>query len=63
MPIGLLFWALMILWLVGWWGVGWWGWWGTRGPYLTSFLLWFLLFLLGWAEFGFILQGQMSRHF
>jgi hypothetical protein len=57
MPIGLLFWILMIMWLLAYAGVGWWGWGGTRGPYLTSIFLWFLLFLLGWKEFGFILQG------
>jgi hypothetical protein len=57
MPIGILFWGLMILWLFGFVGVGWWGWGGTRGPYITSLFLWFLLFLIGWRDFGFILQG------
>jgi hypothetical protein len=57
MPIGILFWAMMILALLGFAGVGWWGWGGNRGPFLTNMFLWFLLFLLGWATFGFILQG------
>jgi hypothetical protein len=55
MPIGLLFWILMILWLISWIGTRW-------GPYTTyvyasEFLFFVLLFLLGWKEFGFILQG------
>ena len=60
MPIGLLFWVLMILWLLFgfvWyrqgpaWNYGWGG---------NMLLLFILLFLLGWAEFGFILQGRGS---
>lgn len=58
MPIGILFWALMIIWLLGYIGVGWFGWGGARGPYLTGLFLWFLLFLVGWHDFGFILQGR-----
>ena len=53
MTIGVLFWLLMILWLV----FGFWAWWPItrdRGP---SFLLWVLLFLLGWATFGFPIKG------
>jgi len=50
--------GLMILWLL--FGLVWW-----RSPNLignygwigNGLFLWFLLFLLGWAEFGFILQG------
>jgi len=57
MPIGLLFWMLMVLWLISFIGTGWFGWFGARGPYVTSFFFWFLLFLLGWHDFGFILQG------
>jgi hypothetical protein len=57
MPIGLLFWIMMILWLLAYVGVGWWGWGGTRGAYMTNLFLWILLFLLGWHDFGFILQG------
>jgi hypothetical protein len=57
MPIGLLFWMLMLLSLFGLFGIGWWGWGGARGPFMSGFLLWFLIFLLGWHDFGFILQG------
>lgn len=59
MSIAALFWLLMILVLIGalmnlpvftpqqypWF------------PALNGFLLWFLLFLLGWQVFGFILRG------
>jgi hypothetical protein len=63
MPIGILFWALMIIWLAFggiWWNQGatWrYGWGGN------TLLLFFLLFLLGWAEFGFILQGGRGSPF
>jgi hypothetical protein len=63
MPIGLLFWILMILWLIFgfvWYrnGVGWgYGWYGN------SVLLFILLFLLGWNDFGFILQGGRGTPF
>jgi hypothetical protein len=57
MPIGLLFWMLMILVLFFGGGIGYWGWGGQRGPFYSWLLLWFLLFLLGWHDFGFILQG------
>jgi len=62
MPIGLLFWMLMILWIIFgfvWYrnGVAWsYGWSGN------TLLLFALFFLLGWAEFGFILQGSGSAH-
>ena len=57
MSIGLIFWVLMLLWLI----FGFWQW----GPYNQAnyapfgghILLWFLLFLLGWHEFGFIVRG------
>ena len=58
MPIGLLFWMLMILWLIFgglWWrnGVNWaYGWGGNM------LLVFVLFFLLGWHSFGFILQGR-----
>jgi hypothetical protein len=63
MPIGLLFWILMILWLIFgfvWyrngaaWGYGWGG---------NTLLLFILLFLLGWNDFGFILQGGHGTPF
>jgi len=63
MPIGILFWALMILWLLFggiWWrnGRDWvYGWGGHMA------LLFVLLFLLGWADFGFILQGGRGAPF
>jgi hypothetical protein len=63
MPIGLLFWVLMILWLIFgfvWYrnGTSWsYGWGGN------TLLLFVLLFLLGWAEFGFILQGGHGSPF
>lgn len=56
MSIGLVFWVLMLLWLV----LGFF-WYkqepGTRWAVGGGFLLWFLLFLLGWAVFGFPIQG------
>jgi hypothetical protein len=57
MPIGLMFWIMMILWVVLWGGVGWGGWGGTRGPFMTGLFLWVLIALLGWHDFGPILQG------
>ncbi len=57
MPIGILFWGLFIIWLIFggfWWrnGAGW-----AYGQHGNLLLVMVLLFLLGWAEFGFILQG------
>lgn len=57
MPIGLLFWILMILWLVSWAGTTWGGWTGSY-LHVSTLLLFVLLFLLGWHDFGFILQGR-----
>jgi hypothetical protein len=56
MPISLLFWMLMVLWLFSWAATRFGGW---TGPYLhaSDFLLFILLFLLGWHDFGFILKG------
>ncbi len=57
MPIGFLFWLLMILWLI--FGVG--GQW-YEGPYRRQILvgggllIFILFFLLGWATFGFIVK-------
>lgn len=58
MPIGILFWALMILWLL--FGLVWWrspSLVGNYGWFGNGLFIWFLFFLLGWASFGFILQG------
>ena len=60
MPIGIIFWVLMIFWIVC--GFGYWR--GIGGPAYTPGLLggfglflFILLFLLGWHSFGFIVQG------
>lgn len=51
MPIGLLFWILMIIWLVfGF--VSWRGMAGSYGLMGNSLLLFILLGLLGWQTFG-----------
>jgi hypothetical protein len=58
MSIGFVFWLLMLLWILFGLYVGWPG----RpqiayGPIGSNLLLFILLFLLGWAVFGFIIQG------
>jgi hypothetical protein len=58
MSIGFLFWLLMVLWLV--FGM-YWNWPSQPGPagfgpLGSSLLLFILLFLLGWAVFGFVIQ-------
>lgn len=60
MPIGWIFWMLMILWAV--FGVFWNYPAGginrtSFAPFGGSVLLFILLFLLGWHEFGFVIQG------
>ena len=56
MPLSALFWLLMILWLV----FGFWQWTPSTPanyrPFGGHVLLWILLFLLGWHDFGFILH-------
>lgn len=55
LPIGMIFWVLMLLWFV----FGIWGRWGGGPPWVASggdLLLFVLLFLLGWRAFGFIVQ-------
>lgn len=57
MPIGIIFWVLMILWFF-------FGLWVNRGPFKegnygpagANLLLFVLLFLLGWRVFGFVVQ-------
>lgn len=50
MPLGIIFWLLMILWLLSYFGV----WWNVdaRISYVNSILLWVMLACLGWATFG-----------
>jgi len=52
MPISMLFWFLMILALFV---LGWANWPDRKGMG-GSFLLWVILFLIGWHDFGFILK-------
>lgn len=57
LSIGVVFWILMILWLVA----GFWFYWPLNAnprPIGNHFLLWFLLFLLGWSSFGFPIAGR-----
>jgi hypothetical protein len=59
MEIGFIFWLIMLLSLLFW---GMWGWGGlpafaTRGPIVHGFLLFVLLFLLGWKVFGFAIHA------
>ena len=56
MSIGLLFWVLMVFWLIGLFGRNW----GSAPPWLgtaNDVLAFVLFFLLGWAEFGFIIHS------
>jgi hypothetical protein len=55
MPIGMIFWMLMILWFVFW---GWttWGPGGSAFSWGPSIFLFALLFLLGWHDFGFVIK-------
>lgn len=52
MSIGLIFWIIMLLVLLG--GGFYW----RAAPFLPGFgVFWLLLFLLGWKVFGFPIQG------
>lgn len=58
MPLGVLFWVLMLLWLI----FGFWQWRPVLGgpaasyaPFGGHILLWILLFIIGWRVFGFII--------
>jgi hypothetical protein len=55
MTIGTLFWILMLIWLV----FGFWAYWpgADRRAFGGHFLVWALLFLLGWKVFGFPISG------
>jgi hypothetical protein len=57
MPLGLIFWILMLIAIFGWWGTSFAGWGGVNGPHMSGFLLFVLLFILGWKEFGFIIHS------
>lgn len=48
MPMSILFWVLMLLWLV--WGAWWTG--DYRNFFGSNWLLFVLLLLLGWQVFG-----------
>lgn len=58
MPIGILWWFLMVIWFI-------FGLWSGRADFAggnyTGFggnlLLFILLFILGWRVFGFVIQG------
>lgn len=59
MPIGLIFWVIMLLVILGKVAV----WRGVTGPYVpyvslaSEWVILVLLFLLGWHVFGFIVRG------
>ncbi len=53
MTIGMAFWVCMLIWLV----FGLWAWWPITRVNGPSFLLWFLLFLLGVGTFGWPIKG------
>jgi hypothetical protein len=57
--IGLLFWLLMVLWFIFGLYINWPqpGAPANFGPIGGNLLLFILLFLLGWACFGFVIQG------
>lgn len=56
MSIGLIFWIIMLLWIIGWagsvWAPGQYPW-----PQASALMLFILLFLLGWHAFGFIIRA------
>jgi len=56
LSIGVVFWILMIIWLV----FGFWIYWPINAngrPFGGHLFIWFMLFLLGWAVFGFPISG------
>ena len=57
MPIGLIFWVIMLLWIISW-AAGQWG--SQQFPWAVhanGLLFFILLFLLGWHAFGFIVRS------
>lgn len=55
MPIAMIYWIIMLLWLI----FGLWTYWPSPDRRIMGghFLLWLLLFLLGWEVFGFPIKG------
>lgn len=56
MPLGTVFWIIMLLAFIFYW----WGYWGGKPPYWpmgTGLFVFVLLFLLGWKVFGFMIRG------
>lgn len=57
MPLSIFFWVIFIIWVL----FGGWAYWGPPPqwrPFGTHLLLGLLIFLLGWAAFGFIVGGK-----
>lgn len=58
MPLGTIFWMLMILWFI--FGL-WWNWprapESTLRPLAVHLLSFVLFFIVGWRLFGFVVQG------
>jgi hypothetical protein len=55
MPISFIFWLMMLLWLI--FGLAdYRGWAGDRGIWGHGLFLFILFFILGWAEFGFMIR-------
>ena len=52
MPIGVIFWVLMIIWAVFSWVPGPW----AQHGWASNVLLFVLFFLLGWHAFGFVVH-------
>jgi len=55
MSMGSIFWTLMIIWLVLW-GATTWGPGAAQFGWAPNILLFVLLFLLGWHDFGFVVK-------
>lgn len=53
MTLAVAFWVLMLVWLV----FGFWSYWPLDRRTGGHFLLWLLLFLLGWGVFGAPIKG------
>jgi hypothetical protein len=56
MPIGMVFWMLMILWFIFWGWTNWGGGSASQFGWAPNLLLFVLLFLLGWKDFGFVVH-------